>query len=174
MPDNRGHDMGPDGNYLKKGKSMKQPNPKYIQELIQIVNSSLFPSHMSMRLKTIDIDTTEIEMDITPNHFQAYGIVHGGVLATLIDTATFWSVYMRIPEDAGLVNIDLKLNYLEAVKKERLLAKGHAIRSGKSISYAEACVFNTNGNIVAHGTSSLMTLPGKGLKINAPKFKESL
>ena len=41
-------------------------------------------------------------------HLQAYGIVHGGVLATLIDTATFWSVYLRIPEDAGLVNIDLK------------------------------------------------------------------
>ena len=149
---------------------MKKPNPEYIQELIQIVNSSLFPSHMSMRLTAIDIDTTEIEMDITPNHFQAYDIVHGGVLATLIDTATFWSVYMRIPEDAGLVNIDLKLNYLEPVKRESLLAKGRAIRSGKSISYAEAYVLDTNDKIVAHGTSSLMTLPGKGLKINAPKF----
>jgi uncharacterized protein (TIGR00369 family) len=149
---------------------MKEPNPKYIQELIQIVNSSLFPSHMSMRLTGIDIDIAEIEMDITPQHFQVYGIVHGGVLATLIDTATFWAVYMRIPEDAGLVNIDLKLNYLEPVKKERLLAKGRAIRSGKSISYAEAYVLDTNNNIVAHGTSSLMTLPGKGLKINAPKF----
>ena len=148
---------------------MKKPNPKYIRELIQIVNSSLFPSHMSMRLTAIDIDTAEIEMDITPNHFQAYGIVHGGVLATLIDTATFWSVYMRIPEDAGLVNIDLKLNYLEPVKKN-LLAKGRAIRSGKSISYAEAYVLDTNENVVAHGTSSLMTLPGKGLIINAPKF----
>jgi len=53
---------------------MEKPNPKYIQELIQIVNSSLFPSHMSMRLASIDIDTAEIEMDITPQHFQAMAL----------------------------------------------------------------------------------------------------
>jgi len=123
-----------------------------------------------MRLVKIDIDRSEVELDITPQHFQAYGIVHGGVLATLIDTATFWAVYMRIPEDAGLVNIDLKLNYLEPVKNDSLIAKGRAIRSGKSISYAEASVLNTYGDLVAHGTSSLMTLPGKGLKIDTPKM----
>lgn len=149
---------------------MNRLNPDYIQELIQIVNDSLFPKHMSMRLTAIGNDTSEVELDINPFHFQAYGIVHGGVLATLIDTATFWAVYMRIPESAGLVNIDLKLNYLKPVKNDLLIAKGQAIRSGKSISYAEARVLNTNGDLVAHGTSSLMTLPGKGLKISKPKF----
>ena len=34
---------------------------------------------------------------------------------TLIDTATFWAAFMRLPEDAGLVNVDLKLNYLKSV-----------------------------------------------------------
>ena len=149
---------------------MKSLNLEYVRELIQIVNDSFFPRHMSMRLTVIDIDKSEVELDINPYHFQAYGIVHGGVLATMIDTATFWAVYMRIPETAGLVNIDLKLNYLKPVKNDLLIAKGRAIRSGKSISYAEARVLNTNGDLVAHGTSSLMTLPGKGLKISSEKF----
>lgn len=149
---------------------MNKPNPDYIRQLMHIVNTSLFPQHICMRLISIDFDHTELEMDITPQHFQAYGIVHGGVLATLIDTATFWSVYMRIPQDAGLVNIDLKLNYLEPVQNGKLTAVGTAIRSGKTISYAEAKVFSANGAIAAHGTSSLMTLPGKGLKVDVPKF----
>ena len=103
-------------------------------------------------------------------HLQPFGIVHGGVLATLIDTATFWAVFMRLPEDAGLVNIDLKLNYLEPVLKGRLTAQGRTIRFGKSISYAEARVLDADGRLVAHGTSTLMTLPGKGLKLTANKF----
>ena len=87
-------------------------------------------------------------------------LVHGGVLSTLIDTATFWSVFMKVPEDAGLVNIDLKLNYLQAVAAGKLITEGYAIRSGRSISYAEAKVFNENNELIAHGTSTLKNIAG--------------
>jgi uncharacterized protein (TIGR00369 family) len=146
------------------------PNPEYVKELINIVNTSPYPSHMAMRLAAIGFDTADIELETGHFHHQPYGIVHGGVLATLIDTATFWSAFMRIPEESGLVNIDLKLNYLKPVINERLRAEGRAIRSGKSISYAEARVFDINNELVAHGTSTLMTLPDKGLKTKSRKF----
>ena len=149
---------------------MPYPNPEYIRELIGVVNNSPFPSHMGMRLKLIELDKAIIELETGHCHLQPYGIVHGGVLATLIDTATFWSVFMRIPEDAGLVNIDLKLNYLKPVDKGLLIACGRAIRSGNSISYAESKVRDEHGDLVAHGTSTLMTLPGKGLTMNNSKF----
>lgn len=147
-----------------------QPNPDYIRELVEIINASSFPMHMSMRLSSIDFDQAVIELRTAQCHLQAYGIVHGGVLATLIDTATFWSVYMRIPEDAGLVNIDLKLNYLKPVENGLLRAEGRAIRSGNNICYAESDVWNANRDLVAHGTSTLMILPGKGLRLEAKKF----
>lgn len=152
---------------------MPTPNPEFIAELKRIVNTSPYPSHMSMRLAAIDIDKADIELDIGSCHLQPFGIVHGGVLATLIDTATFWAVFMRIPEGAGLVNIDLKLNYLKPVIEGRLIAKGRAIRSGKSISYAEAGVLNAAGNLIAHGTSTLMVLSNKGLKMKAVKFMDA-
>jgi uncharacterized protein (TIGR00369 family) len=149
---------------------MLKSNPEYIEALKKIVNTSPYPSHMSMQLAAIDLDTASIELELGRCHLQPYGIVHGGVLATLIDTATFWSVFMRIPEDAGLVNIDLKLNYLRPVEKGLLRAKGAAIRSGKSISYAEASVLDAADDLVAHGTSTLMVLPGKGFDTDVPKF----
>jgi uncharacterized protein (TIGR00369 family) len=149
---------------------MPQPNPEYIRELVETINTSPFPKHMAMRLSAIELDKAVIELSTTRCHFQAYGIVHGGVLATLIDTATFWSVYLRIPEDAGLVNIDLKLNYLKPVANGVLTAEGRAIRSGNKICYAESEVWSSGRELVAHGTSTLMILPGKGLKMRSPKF----
>jgi len=146
------------------------PNPEYIQELIEIINASPFPDHMSMRLLEVALDRAVLDLDTARCHLQAFGIVHGGVMATLIDTATFWAVYMRIPEESGLVNIDLKLNYLRPVESGLLIAEGRAIRSGNSISYAETNVLNEKRELVAHGTSTLMTLPGKGLKLHSRKF----
>lgn len=149
---------------------MPQSNPEYIRELISVVNTSPFPNHMIMKLKAIEFDQAVIELKTSHCHLQPYGIVHGGVLATLIDTATFWSVFMRIPEEAGLVNIDLKLNYLKPVDKGLLIAEGKAIRSGNSISYAEASVKNEDHELLAHGTSTLKILPGKGLAMQNNKF----
>jgi uncharacterized protein (TIGR00369 family) len=152
---------------------MPRPNPDYINKLKEVVNTSAYPTHMSMRLAEIDLDTAVIELHTGPCHMQPYGIVHGGVLATLIDTATFWAVFMRIPQGSGLVNIDLKLNYLKPVTTDPLRAQGRAIRSGSTISYAEARVLDAKGDLVAHGTSTLMTLPGKGLNLNVSKFIET-
>jgi uncharacterized protein (TIGR00369 family) len=154
---------------MKKNRLLS-PNPEYIRELIEVINNSPFPDHMSMRLLEVALDSAVLELSTDRCHLQAFGIVHGGVLATLIDTATFWAVYMRIPEDAGLVNIDLKLNYLRPVENGLLIAEGRTIRSGKSISYAETNVLNEKRELIAHGTSTLMTLPGKGLKLHSRKF----
>ena len=151
---------------------MTSINPDYIRELYDIVNTSPYPTHMAMRLVSIDFDIATIELKAGTCHLQPYGMIHGGVLATLIDTATFWSGFMRIPEDAGMVNIDLKLNYLKPVTDGVLKAEGSAIRAGNSISYTEARVFDAKSSLIAHGTSTLMILPGKGLKMNARKFLE--
>ena len=149
---------------------MPKPNPDFVEALKQIVNTSPYPSHMSMRLTAIDLDTATIELELGRCHLQPYGIAHGGVLATLVDTATFWAVFMRIPDDAGLVNVDLKLNYLKPVVKGLLRAEGAAIRHGSSICYSEAKILDSGGELIAHGTSTLMVLPGKGFQTDVPKL----
>ncbi|MCC7132046.1 MAG: PaaI family thioesterase [Gemmatimonadales bacterium] len=145
-------------------------NPAYLDALYRTVNASPFPRHLPFRLVSLSLDGARIELDIAECHLQPFGIVHGGVIATLIDTATFWAGFGSIPEDAGLVNVDLKLNYLQSVASGRLVAVGRAIRSGRTISYTEATITTADGVLVAHGTSTLMVLPGKGLPTSVPKF----
>ena len=62
------------------------------------------------------------------------------------------------------------VNYLQPVTGGKLIAKGFCLRPGNSISYSEARVFDEKKILVAHGTSTLMALPGKGLKLKAEKF----
>lgn len=145
-------------------------NPAYFEALQQLVEVASFPRLIGMHLEAIDFDSATIVLNIDERHFQPFGIVHGGVLATLIDTATFWAAFARIPQDAGLVNIDLKLNYLQPASAGRLTAVGHCIRPGRTLSYTEAHVYDESGALLAHGTSTLMALPGRGIDVGVAKF----
>ena len=145
-------------------------NPAYPPKLMEAVNTSPFPRHLSMRIAQVEMDQAAVTMNLQPEHMQLYGIVHGGALATLIDTATFWAVFMRLPEECGLVNVDLKLNYLRPGLNGLITAKGTCLHAGRSISYAEAKVRDADHNLLAHGTSTLKALPGKGIDIGVPKF----
>jgi len=151
---------------------MQKINPDYIEELKNVVKTSPYPKHMAMVVDKIEIDGAVIAIDLADFHLQPFGIVHGGVVATLIDTATFWAAFLRLPEDAGLVNVDLKLNYLRPVIEGRLIARGACMRPGRSICYSEAKVFDEDERLIAHGTSTLMVLQGKGLELGVRKFLE--
>lgn len=149
---------------------MAELNPDYIRQVIERTNNAPFPSHLPFTLESIDFDSCRVRVDIQPCHMQPYGIVHGGVIATLVDTATFWAAFARLPADAGLVNVDLKLNYLKALSEGVLIAEGHCMRAGRSLSYAEAHIRSGEGDLVAHGTSTLMALPEQGFDLDIPKF----
>ena len=68
--------------------------------------------------------------------------------------------------------VDLKLNYLAPARVEALRSSGKLIRAGKTLSYAEADVRTGDGRLVAHGTSTLMRLPGLGVKLGIPIWAE--
>jgi uncharacterized protein (TIGR00369 family) len=150
--------------------SLARINPEYVTALQQSVAQAPYPALLGMTLAEIDYDRCCIALTLAEKHMQPFGIVHGGALATLIDTATFWAGFMRLPEDAGMVNVDLKLNYLKAVSQGQLRAVGCCLRAGRVISYTEASVYDEADELVAHGTSTLMALPGKGLKLGFGKF----
>lgn len=145
-------------------------SPAYVEKLKHIVGTSPFPRHMAMVLDEIEIDRAVIALELADCHLQPFGIVLGGVVATLIDTATFWAAYLRLPKDAGLVNVDLKLNYLQPAIDGRLIARGACLRPGRTICYSKASVFDENETLIAHGTSTLMVLEGKGLELGVEKF----
>ena len=149
-----------------------RPNPAWIEAVLADEALSPYRTWMGLRVTEIAYDRSLLVLDIEDHHLQLRGTVAGGVMASLVDTATFWAAVVRTPADAGVANVNLALNYLEAVPRNarRLVAEGRCLRPGRSLSYAEASVRDEQGRLVAHGTSTVMTLPGKGLSTDVPKF----
>jgi uncharacterized protein (TIGR00369 family) len=148
---------------------MKKPNPEYTRRVKDLVNNSPYFTLLSMKISDIGIGYSVVEIDLDHNHLQPFGLVHGGAFASIIDAATFWAIFYEIEDqNAGATSVDLKLNYLAPAMSGKLIAKGRQIKHGRTLGYAEAQVTNENGKILAHGTSTLMIIPDKGLIADPP------
>ena len=157
----------------EKAGAARVLNPLYRERLFALIDEAPFMRHMGIRITDIDRGRAAFEMTPAEFRLQPLGVVHGGNIATLIDTAAFWASYLSMGSDEdGLVSVDLKLNYLAPVRVEALQSTGTLIKAGKTLSYAEADVRTDDGRLVAHGTSTLMRLPGLGMKLGIPLWAE--
>ena len=157
----------------KKVVDIKKLNPDHVKEIAKIVNSSPYFSLLSMKIRSIYRGKSDLEVKIQEKHLQPYGMVHGGVCASLVDAAAFWAVYPQTAVDIGLTTVEIKLNYLAPASKGRLIARGKSIKVGKTICLGEASVEDDKGNLVAYGTSTMMVLDSvkiQGQSKLPPKF----
>ncbi len=148
---------------------MLNPNPEYIERLNRLVNRSPFFELLSMKIIDVGPGFSVVEIELSQKHLQPFGFVHGGVFAAIIDAAAFWAVFYQIEnQNTGATTVDVKLNYLAPAASGKLIAKGRQIKLGKTLGYAEAEVSAESGKLLAHGTSTLILLPGKGITSDPP------
>ena len=148
---------------------MKKPNSAHIERVSRLVNHSPYFSLLSMKMVEVGIGCSRLVVDLDRKHLQPFGLVHGGVFASIIDAAAFWAVYYDIEDqNDGLTTVDLKLNYLAPATSGKLVAKGRRIKLGRTLGYAEAEVRSETDRILAHGTSTVMIQHGKGLTDDPP------
>lgn len=145
-----------------------KPNPEHAAKVLKQIETSPFPDLVSIQGVSLEKGKAIFKLKLENKHLQPFKVTHGGVLATLIDTATIWSVYFSIQEGDGLTSVDLKLNYLAPSQQGVLTVIGKEIKMGKRLGYAEAEVRTESGELLAHGTSTLMVLPRKSLQTDPP------
>jgi uncharacterized protein (TIGR00369 family) len=142
---------------------MRNLNPEYVEAVKREVNSCPYFSLLSMQVMGLNWGESRLEILVQEKHLQPFGLVHGGVFASLIDAAAFWAVYTEVPEELGMTTVELKLNYLAPLSAGRMVASGKSLRVGKTLCLGEASILNEDGTLLAHGTSTMMIL--KDLKI---------
>ena len=99
-----------------------------------------------------------------------FGSLHGGVYATIIDTAAYWSAYCDLPEEQGLITIDLKVDFLAPVSGHKICIEGKSVKSGRTLHLAEAKAIDDQGTLLAHGTSKLMVTQNNQTMGNAVQY----
>ena len=116
------------------------------------------------RLQRGDKGYAEVALTVGPQHLNRLGVMHGGVLATLIDTVTGFAVaFADSPEHIKpAVTLTLNTQFLgQTVEGDQLVAIGRHIGGGKTIAYATAEVRKADGTVVGRGDAVYRFLNAK-------------
>lgn len=135
---------------------MPHLNPEHLQAVIAFINQSPYFKHLGMAVTEMGIGTATLVMDIQKRHLSPFDAIHGGAVASAIDTACYWAIYSECAQDAGLITLDLKVDYLATANTGTLTVAGRRIKTGKTICLAEAVAADQSDKWIAHGTSKLL------------------
>jgi uncharacterized protein (TIGR00369 family) len=93
-------------------------------------------------------------------HYNPLGTVHGGVMATLLDSALGCVVQSMLPAGTSYTTLELKVNYLRpvTVKTGTIYAEGKIIYVGGRIATAEGRLTDAAGKLYAHGTTTCIIM----------------
>jgi uncharacterized protein (TIGR00369 family) len=99
-------------------------------------------------------------MDPAERHYNPLGTVHGGIAATLLDSAMGCAVHTTLGEGERYTTLELKVNYVRAITEAtgRVIASGSVIHRGGRVATAEARLTDEDGRLLAHGTSTCLIL----------------
>lgn len=122
------------------------------------LHSLPFAKLIGMRLEGLKMDEAVISIQMRDDLRQPSGVLHGGVTATLIDTAMAFAVITRLAEGERASTIDLTVHYLRPHTEGTFTCTARVVRAGKRIFTLSADVVNEAGKLIATAISTYTKL----------------
>ncbi len=112
----------------------------------------------------VEPGSVTVDMKAETFHYNPLGGVHGGMIATLLDTAAACSVHSTLAVGEGYTSLDLTTKFLRPVTVDSglLTCEGTVIQRGRRTALAQAQLTDEAGRLVAHATSTCMIFPVDG------------
>lgn len=136
--------------YLRGIRDGEIPNPPIAQLLGMTVD---------------EVEPGRVVFGLIPGeyHYNPIGTVHGGIAATLCDSAMACAVHSLLPMGMAYTTVELHLNYVRAITVEtgRLQCIGEIIHQGRRMATAQARLVDAQGRLYNHGTTTCLILPIK-------------
>lgn len=145
---------------MSRAQDFEKLPPEKEERLLQMMSTAPFPRFLGMRFEEVRVDYGRITLPYRPELNQPAGMVHGGVLASLIDTVVvgpLFSTLESIPRK--LLTIDLHVHYMDAAFEEDLVAEGWVRRRGRSTAFVTAEVETVSGKTLAVGNMAYRIVP---------------
>jgi len=142
---------------------MQIQDSQYRERTLAAFARQPWAEHLGMQAGELGPGWFEIRLPLKPFHQQHDGIVHGGVLATLADTAVALAAYTLAAQGQRIVTIEFKINYLRPAQGELLLCRGTVLRPGRTVTVSEAEIFTVvdgEKKLSAKALATIAILPG--------------
>ena len=118
------------------------------------------PIAMTLGFTLHEVDDGRAVFGVEPAefHYNPIGMVHGGVAATLMDSAMGCAVHTRLPAGVGYTTLEMKVNLLRAITMDTgpVKCEGTLLHLGRTTALAEARITDAAGRLLAHATSTCL------------------
>ncbi|MGB0036869.1 MAG: PaaI family thioesterase [Candidatus Acidiferrales bacterium] len=118
----------------RKRKPKKQLAAEELRERLRMTNTA---RQFGFELDEAEPGRVLMSMRVDERHKQVHGVVHGGVMAALADTAGGLATYMAMPRGARVATVEMKYNFLEGVAGGTVVAEARVIRVGKHFAVVD-------------------------------------
>lgn len=116
-----------------------------------------------MEFGIVEVTEGEVTFSCLPDEsaYNPIGVVHGGLVCTLLDTVTACAVHSTLERGIGYTSLDISVSYLRPVTADSglLTARGWITRRGRRASFSEGEVRTEDGKVVATAKSTCLVFP---------------
>jgi len=123
-----------------------------------------YMAHLGCELIAIRPGFAEIRMPFRPELRQQHDYFHGGAIASALDSAAGYAAFSLMPEDATVLTVEYKLNFVNPGVGEAILARGQVIKPGRTLTVVQADAYALRDGaeaLVATSIQTLMTVAGR-------------
>lgn len=135
------------------------------RQLLEAIREGRLPAPPMAELvgaRLVFVGDGEVRFSWTPDEsvYNPIGMVHGGLLCTLLDFAGGAAVHTQLPVATGFSSIEIKVSFLKALRADSgdIEVHGRALQVGRRVAFAEAHARDPAGTLVGHATSSIAVL----------------
>jgi uncharacterized protein (TIGR00369 family) len=116
---------------------------------------------LGMALEEVDHGHAVFSLEPGEEHYNPIGSVHGGIYATMLDSAAGCAVQSTLPQGMGYTSLDLTVKFLRPITAHtgKVRAVGRVLSGGRRTALAEAQLFDSADRLLAHATSSCLLFP---------------
>ena len=117
-------------------------------------------------MKTLNAQLAEVEkgqVKITCEFSEALtqhnGFFHAGVITTIVDSACGYSALTTMPENANVLTVEFKVNFMKPANTDKLIAIGKVLQSGRTLTICEGYVYDSNQEkLIAKMTATMIAV----------------
>ena len=110
-------------------------------------------------LESVEPGTVTITCGFAEGLTQQHGLLHGGVVASLVDVACGYAALSVMPADREVLTVEFKINFLKPAQTERVIAVGQVVQAGRTLTVCEGSVFDaTRTRLLARMTTTMMAV----------------
>lgn len=128
---------------------MSELDPAKLERARSAFASVPYARFLGLELGDLADGQVSVHLQVRDELLQNQRVVHGGALASLIDTASAFAVLSRIDINERVTTTDLTIHYLRPVTSGRMTATARVIRGGRRLFVLSVEVTNDDGSLVA-------------------------